>query len=47
MGVDGVDVLTLSAEFVNEYLNDNLRAQLRGHGPGRPGAVKRPSRFPM
>ena len=31
-GVDGVDVLTLSAEFVNEYLNDNLRAQLRGHG---------------
>ena len=31
-GVDGVDVLTLSAQFVNEYLNDNLRAQLRGHG---------------
>eukprot|EP01052_Picozoa_sp_SAG31_P002290 SAG31_NODE_80_length_27188_cov_42.623869_5_plen_2141_part_00 len=31
-GVDGVDVLTLNPAFVQEYLNDNLRAQLRGHG---------------
>ena len=31
-GVDGVDVLTLNPAFVNEYLNDNLRNQLRGHG---------------
>ena len=28
--VNGVDVLTLTPDFVNEYLNQNLRMQLRG-----------------
>ena len=31
-GVDGVDVLTLNDEFVDEFLDANLRTQLRGHG---------------
>ena len=35
--VNGVDVLTLTPDFVNEYLNQNLRMQLRG--PSSPELV--------
>ena len=32
MGVDGVDILSMNPAFVQQYLNDNLRHILRGHG---------------
>ena len=31
-GVDGVDILSMNPAFVAQYLNDNLRHILRGHG---------------